>query len=175
MRKHNGMRPQDIPILIKIISFKEKSWQLSDISISLRISLSEVSESLNRSKLANLIDYKKKNINRQNLLEFIEYGIKYVFPQHPGSMSRGIPTAHSHPFMKDKIISEVNYVWSDIKGAEIGLAIEPFYPKQVDGVLEDSIYYKLLALIDVTRVGKVREVKFAIQELKKNILNEPTC
>jgi len=30
-------------------------------------------------------------------------------------------------------------------------------------------------LIDVARVGKVREVKFAIQELKKNILNEPTC
>jgi len=54
----------------------------------------------------------------------------------------------------------------------MGLTIEPFYPKQVEAVMEDQLYYKLLALVDVVRVGKVREIKYAINELNKIISNE---
>lgn len=172
MRKHNGMRPQDVPILLKIIALDGRKWQLSELSKALNISISEVSESLNRSKLANLIDYSKKKVNRRNLIDFLEFGVSYVFPQQPGSMARGIPTAHSHPSMKQTFISELSYVWADSRGTELGLVIEPFYPKQVDGVLDDAIYYKLLALVDVIRVGKVREVNYAVKELKEIILNE---
>lgn len=172
MRKHNGMRPQDVAILLKIISMKGQHWQLVGLSNSLKISISEISESLNRSRLASLIDYNKKKVNRQNLLEFLEHGVRYVFPQQPGSMVRGIPTAHSHPIMKKNFISEIDYVWPDSKGKIIGLMIEPFYPKQVEAVTEDLVYYKLLSLVDVIRVGKVREIKYAVNELRKNILDE---
>lgn len=172
MRKHNGMRPQDIAILLKIISLNGQHWQLVGLSNSIRISISEISESLNRSQFAGLIDYHKKQINRQNLLEFLEHGVRYVFPQQPGAMVRGTPTAHSHSFMKEIFISEMNYVWPDNKGETMGLMIEPFYPRQVEGVKEDPKYYKLLALVDVIRVGKVREVKYAISELRKIILHD---
>jgi hypothetical protein len=174
MRKHNGMRPQDIAVIIKIISMENQPWQLSMLSNSLVISISEISESLNRSKLAKLIDYDKKKINRQNLLEFLEHGIKYVFPLHPGSLVRGIPTAHSHPVLKDNFISEMNYVWPDPKGEIIGLSIEPLYPKQIEAVKDNPLFYKLMSLIDIVRVGKTREIKFAVDELKKEILNEPS-
>ena len=174
MRKHNGMRPQDVAILLKIVSMGAKSWQLVGLANSLKISISEISESLNRSRLAGLIDYNKKKINRQNLLEFLEHGVRYVFPQQPGSMVRGIPTAHSHSVMKKVFISEMNYVWPDNKGEAMGLMIEPFYKKQVEAVKEDQEYYRLLALVDVIRVGKVREIKYAVNELKKYILHEPS-
>lgn len=167
------MRPQDVAILLKIVSMDSKSWQLVGLSNLLKISISEISESLNRSRLAGLIDFNKKKINRQNLLEFLEHGVRYVFPQQPGSMVRGIPTAHSHPTMKKLFISEMNYVWPDNKGVVMGLMIEPFYKKQVEAVKEDQEYYRLLALVDVIRVGKVREIKYAVNELKKNILHEP--
>lgn len=172
MRKHNGMRPQDVSILLKIIASNGKSWQLVGLSHSLSISISEISESLNRSQIAVLIDHKKKMVNRNNLMEFLEHGVRYVFPQQPGAMVRGIPTAHSHPLMKRKFMSEMNYVWPDSKGEEIGLMIEPFYPKQVDAIKTDQEYYKLLALVDAVRVGRVREVKAAVKELNKIILNE---
>ncbi len=172
MRKHNGMRPQDVAILLKVISKNSNDWQLMELATSLRISISEISESLNRSRIAGLLDYNKKKVNRQNLLEFLEHGVRYVFPQEPGAMVRGIATAHSHPSMKTKFISDVDYVWPANKGKVVGLMIEPFYPKQVDAVGEDEIYYKLLSMVDVIRVGKVREVKYAVTELKKNILNE---
>jgi hypothetical protein len=166
------MRPQDIAILLKIVALNGQHWQLSGLSNALRISVSEISESLNRSQFAGLIDHNKKNINKQNLLEFLVHGVRYVFPQQPGAMLRGVPTAHSHQFMKNSFISEINFVWPTNIGDTLGLSIEPFYPKQPDGAIEDQKYYLLLALVDVIRVGKVREVKHAALELKKVILDE---
>jgi predicted transcriptional regulator len=172
MRKHNGMRPQDIAILLKIVSLKKEGWNLLALSAATKISLSEISESLNRSWQAGLIDFKKKKVNNQNLLEFLEHGIKYVFPQHPGTMTRGIPTAHCHPFMKRKFISDINYVWPDPNGNELGLVIEPFYKHQPEAIKAHPEFYKLLALVDVIRVGKLREIEFAIKELKRILSNE---
>jgi predicted transcriptional regulator len=71
MKSHNGMKPQDIILLLKILTIKE-NWQYRDLSTSLFISISEISESLNRSFLAGLIDESKKRVFRQSLMEFIE-------------------------------------------------------------------------------------------------------
>jgi len=166
------MRPQDIVVLLKLVAAQNEYVPLVPLSQSLFISLSEISESLHRSQIANLLDYDKKRVMRQNLLEFLEHGVRYVFPQRPGPMVRGIPTAHSYPFMQKIFASETHYVWPDIKGSTIGSAIEPFYSKQVDAVKNDDKLYKLLALVDVTRVGKARETKVAVNELKKIILHE---
>ncbi|MCF8428259.1 MAG: hypothetical protein K9H61_06070 [Bacteroidia bacterium] len=164
------MRPQDIVILLKIVAKGESQWQLLNLANELKISNSEISESLNRSKTANLLDFNKKLVKRQNFMEFIEHGLKYVFPQEPGTMVRGTATAHSHPFMAAKFNSATNYVWPDENGTIMGLAIEPYYKKQTEAVKEDGKLFKLLALTDVIRVGKTREIKTAIEELKKIIL-----
>lgn len=166
------MRPQDIAILLKVVTLYRSDWQLKELTHALSISLSEISESLNRSRLAGLIDYNKKNVNRQSLVEFLEHGVKYVFPQEPGALVRGIPTAHSHPYMRQYFSSDMKYVWPDSTGEDMGLMIEPFFSSQSKAAKEDSLYYKLLALVDVIRVGKVREVKVAVQELKQLVLHE---
>jgi hypothetical protein len=167
MRKHNGMRPQDVAILLKIVAKNQEDWQIQPLSNELRISIAEISESLNRSRMASLIDFKKKRPNRNNLLEFLQHGVKYVFPQNPGAMSRGLPTAHSHPFMKSHFHSETNYVWPDARGEVLGQVIEPFYERQVEAARDDSEFYLLLALVDAIRVGRVRESKIASDELKR--------
>jgi hypothetical protein len=104
MRSHNGLRPQDIAILLKIISLgaKDRYWQFRDLYASLSISISETSESLSRSEQAGLINGKR--VARNSLMEFIQYGLKYVFPQKPGPIATGMPTAYSHPFFKERII-----------------------------------------------------------------------
>lgn len=171
MRKHNGMRPQDIVILLKIIAKKEKSWQNKDLAAELFISPAEITESLNRSSMAGLIDSeKKKKVYRQSLMEFVEHGLHYVFPALPGTMVNGIYTAHSHPFMQKKFKSELNYVWPDPRGKFRGLSIEPLYKQQVKAAIQDETLYLMLALLDVIRVGRVREMSFAVYELRKQIL-----
>lgn len=64
------MRPLDIVVLLKIIALNGKSWQYGDLSSTLFISISEISASLNRSRMAGLIDKEKKNIRRNALMEF---------------------------------------------------------------------------------------------------------
>ena len=44
MRKHNGMRPQDIVVLLKIAAKKNAPWMMKDLAAELKISPSEVSE-----------------------------------------------------------------------------------------------------------------------------------
>ena len=78
MKKHNGMRPQDIVVLLKIISMQNQEWRNIDIANALNLSPSEVSEALNRSKIAKLIDGKKKSVNPNSFKEFLIYGLKYV-------------------------------------------------------------------------------------------------
>ncbi len=166
------MRPQDIVILLKMISLNKSDVQLKEIAQSLHISSSEVTESLNRSYSAGLVDYNKKKVNRQSLFEFLQHGLQYVFPVHPGGMVNGIATAHSHPYLRKKFDSDLLYVWPDIHGKERGLSIEPLYQKQILAVKEDDGLYKLLALTDVIRVGRRREINVAVNELSKILLHE---
>ena len=73
--------------------------------------------------------------------------------------------------MKQFIEADLIYVWPDFMGESRGLSIEPLYPNQVKAIQEDELLYKLLAMIDVIRAGKVRELNIAIKELRKIILH----
>ncbi len=172
MKQHNGMRPQDIVILLKIVLLDGAHWQIRDLAFDLAISSSEVSVSLNRSRIAGLIDASGKKVHRQSLMEFIQYGLRYVFPQVPGTMVIGVPTAHSHPYYQKYFSSDVNYVWPDENGNMRGLAIQPLHAGVTKAVMRDEMLYRLLASLDIIRVGRKREVNFALKELKKYILPE---
>ena len=172
MRKHNGMRPQDIVILLKIVSKRKQIWQNKDLAYELFLSQSEVSESLNRSMIAGLINSEKEKVHRQSLLEFIRYGVHYVFPVIPGGLSHGVLTAHSHSLMRAEFASEQNYVWPEVGGKEMGLTVEPLYKDVVKAIKKDENLYNLLALVDVLRVGRAREINYALPILKTRILHE---
>ena len=79
----------DIVILLKIIAYKDEPWYQVPLAKELFISQSEVSKSLVRSKFAGLLDNECKQIFKLALMDFLQYGIKYVFPQQPGTLVRG--------------------------------------------------------------------------------------
>jgi hypothetical protein len=165
------MRPQDVVILLKLISLNDKEWNQVLLADELEMSQSEISQSLVRSKNAGLIDSSRKNIMRLALFEFIVYGLKYVFPQQPGAITRGIPTAHSAPPLNKIIQSDENYVWPSALGTIKGQSILPLYPKVLKAIKKDEILYELLALVDSIRIGKSREKDLAIKELQNRIVN----
>lgn len=172
MKKHNGMRPQDIVVLLKIISMGDYKWRNIDIANAIGISPSEISEALNRCKFAKLIDSKKRKININSFTEFLIYGLKYVFPTEPGAIVKGTPTAHSASPIKEHISSDADiYVWPNAKGTHRGQAIEPLYKTLPKIVHEDKLFYELLTIVDTIRVGRAREIKIAIDELNKRFEN----
>lgn len=169
MKKHNGMRPHDVVILLKIIAIDNENWMMKNIANKLHISPSEVSESLNRSVWAGLMTNDKRRVFKSALLDFIIHGLRYVYPQKPGAMVRGIKTAHSAPPLSFEIQSEQNYVWPYAEGDSRGFAIEPLHPNVPKACLEDHKLYEFLALLDAIRIGNTREQNSAINELKNRI------
>jgi hypothetical protein len=171
MKKHNGMRPLDIAVLFKIISFKERRWYQVDLSRTLFISQSEISESLTRNKVARLLSPDGKTVLRKSFYEFLVYGLKYVFPVSPGNLVRGIPTAHSAKPISDFIINlDEIYVWACDDGELRGQSIQPLYKNAAKAVKEDFYLYELLALTDIIRTGNTREFNIAVEELAKMVL-----
>jgi hypothetical protein len=171
VKKHSGMRPHDIAILLKIASKGKEKWFMKDLANELQISASEISESLNRSVIGGLISSDKKTLKKLALLDFLKSGLKYVFPQQPGALCRGLGTAVSAPPLKNEFLSEENFVWPYAKGRTRGQAIEPLHPKTPEACLNDSKYYELIALTDAIRIGKAREQNMAFDILKEKIEN----
>lgn len=163
------MRPQDIVVLLKVIANGDNPWSQIKLADELFMSQSEISQCLSRSKYAGLLQFDGKKVNKQSLLELLQYGIKYVFPQQPGSIIRGVPTAHSAPPLDAIIQSEEKYVWPSGKGVVRGQAIIPLYSSVADAVKIDPFLHELLALVDALRVGRAREREIALKELKKRI------
>ncbi|MFW2477443.1 MAG: hypothetical protein ACN4EP_11030 [Sediminibacterium sp.] len=172
MRQHNGMRPQDIVVLVKMVLWENREWQFQELARALYISPAEVSESVNRSSFAGLVNHQRKKVHRLSFLEFLQFGMPYVFPQAPGPLTRGMITGHSHPYFNKGIISSELYVWPEVNGIDYGQAIEPFYAKQVKAAREDERLYEILAVLDVIRTGKSREKKMAIEYLHEFFKHE---
>ena len=169
MKKHSGMRPHDVVVLLKIAAKDGSDWYMKDLAYELGISASEVSESINRSVIAGLIFEDKKRLMNSALLDFLKFGLPYVYPQQPGSLVRGLPTAHSAEPLNKVIQSEDPYVWPYAKGKVRGQAIEPLHGNIPDACLKDKGFYEYMALCDALRVGKAREKKIAFEELQKRL------
>ncbi|MEO7976565.1 hypothetical protein [Flavobacterium sp.] len=168
----NNLKPQDVVILLKIIAIENREWHQESLASDLHMSQSEISQSLNRCKYSGLIDSTKKKVNRYAFTEFLMHGIQYVFPQQPGPIVRGIPTAHSAPPLNKYINSVENYVWPYARGTVRGQAIEPLYSTIIEASQKDELFYEYMALVDALRVGRTREKEIAKHELRIRILNE---
>jgi len=164
------MRPQDVVILLKLSLMNREDLLFADISKSLSISASEVSESLERSRMARLVSEDKRELYRASFIEFLVSGLKYVFPASPGAITRGLATAHTAPPLNSIIISQNDlFVWPTPIGTTRGQSIVPLYKTVPEAAMKDVNLYELLALADAIRVGRAREVNIAIEELKKRI------
>lgn len=190
MRQHNGMRPQDIVILFKIISKAAEEvaplvpldgkgrivpQQLitnKTISEELKISPAEVVHSIRRSQFAGLLIGQGRTVAFRALYEFLLYGIKYVFPTKPGYLTRGVPTAHSATPLNTTIQASEQYVWPHEEGEVRGQAIEPLFRTVPEVAPSDERFYQLLALTDALRVGRSREVLLAREALKQLLFIE---
>lgn len=163
------MRPQDIVVLAKIVALKTPKWKQLELSKSLYMSQSEISEGMNRCKLAKLVDARKKVVNKAALFEFLVHGIKYVFPLEPGRLVYGLPTAYSAACLTDLFPhqdrQEAVYVWEMEGGTVRGESIVPLHKNVALAAKEDVRLHELLALVDVIRLGLEEEQEKAVSRL----------
>ena len=166
------MKEQDLVILLKKLTSKGRYLSLRKLAEELGMSASSVSESLERSKKAQLVDRNKKRVNTLALQEFMIHGLAYVFPAETGRVIRGIPAYISASPLKEQVTdSSEQFVWRYIKGNARGQQITPLYPSVPEAALRDEELYQLLVIADTLRMGRSREKEIAIAELNKHIRN----
>lgn len=165
MKEHRGMRPQDVVVLLKMISLGDREWYFKDIASGIGISNSEVSEAVNRSLQAGLVTDDKKAVEKDRLLEFLVYGLRYVFPAVNGRLEWGMPTAHSCKLLEAGFAPDIPWVWP-VPGGEVkGAAVTPLYHTVPDACARDRRLYEMLALADALRVGRPDEKKAVVEKL----------
>jgi len=168
MRIHRGIRPHDIVILLKLAIHQDRKWQKKELASELFISPSEITESINRSEYGGLISsIDEMKVMKKAFLDYLKYGLPYTFPQRPGAIVRGIPTAHSADPLAKIIQSETAYVWKSSDGKMKGQAILPLYKGVIEAIKVDGLLYEGLALLDAIRVGRAREKQLAASILEK--------
>lgn len=161
------LKPQDIVILLKLVTLGDRPWSYNALAHDLFMSPSEVHSGIRRAAAARLFDGVRNVPLVKALEEFLVHGVKYAFPPDRGPLTRGIPTSYAAPPLKEKIVqpAEPPPVWPDPEGQERGYEFSPLYKSVPKAAGRDSALYELLALVDAIRDGRARERELAVREL----------
>lgn len=185
------LKPQDIVILLKILSTKilsQDNYEMlpqNRLAALLCMSASEINAGIKRLILSGLLspvisnDRTKKIVyipNKKACEECLISGVKYFFPVQLGAYSRGIATSYAAPILEEHLIlgDDPIPVWPYGDGDKRGLALEPLYSSVPKSLAEfpDQLFYELLVLVDAIRSGRARERNIAIQLLKEKLYGE---
>jgi hypothetical protein len=168
-----SLRPQDVLVLVKLLSYDGRRPPMAQMGLELSISSSEVHAALKRLVLSKLVS-SDANGNRPILEaaeEFLLHGVKYAFPARRGEVTRGLLTSYAAPPLNKEIElgSELPPVWPLPEGQQRGVSLEPLYKTAPAAALRDPVFYEMLALIDALREGRARERKLAEKELIERV------
>ncbi len=167
------LKPQDLLVLLKLVTLGRHRWSYNALANDLGMSPSEVHAAVKRAVAARLA------VSRDTIAtpaisalgEFLAHGVQYVFVPDRGALTRGIPTAHAAPPLRNELAqsSELPPVWPDPEGEVRGYAFSPLYKAASVAARKDPKLYELLALVDAVRGGRARERATALRLLDKRL------
>lgn len=168
------LKPQDILILLKLVTLGNRQWSYSALALEIAMSPSEVHGGIKRATHARLFDSQRNVPIIKALEEFIIHGVKYAYPPDRGPVTRGIPTGYAAPPLKDLIVqlNDLPPVWPDPEGGVRGYEFSPLYRSVPKATANDTALYELLALVDAIRDGRARERDLAAKELVARLVKE---
>lgn len=158
---------------IEIDTYRESLYTVRALEKTTGIGKTQIADSIKRCIDIGLAKKDRKynvpRTNRKSLLEFIIYGIKYVFPVRMGELTRGIATSFSAPVLNEKLFSsgDLIAVWPDETAKNKGLKVIPLFHTVPYAVRQDDSLYAMLALVDAIRLGNPREASLAADLLEK--------
>jgi hypothetical protein len=168
-----SLRPQDVFVLAKLISYRGRRPAMSRMGVDLSLSSSEVHGALKRLAASRLVsdDPDAARPLRRPVEEFLLHGVKYAFPARRGEVTRGVATSYAAPPLARQIApgADLPPVWPYAEGKQRGIGLEPLYRTVPVAALRDPVLYELLALIDALRDGRARERRLAERELTKRL------
>lgn len=171
MGQQVSLRPSDVAVALCLARTPGAHYQV--MSRGLLLGVAEVHRGVRRLERAGLVQPGERRVNRQALLEFLVHGVRYVFPAILGPEAAGVPTAAGAPPLAGKIPNGPSAVWPDGEAKTRGVSLVPLYRAAPRAALADDELYRVLALVDVLRLGQLQERRLA-QGLLDEALSGPT-
>jgi hypothetical protein len=169
------LKPQDNLVLLWHLAYPQAlGWTYASLAAQLGMSASETHAATKRLMAARLMHYHPLNQGPgafvSDALAYLINGLPHVFPAEIGADGRGVPTGLGCPLLEsDLAAADREWVWPAPDGTARGPAIKPLY-RSVPGIAKrDDRMYALLALVDLLRVGRVRERLYAEAELERRL------
>ena len=161
------LRGQDVLLVAQLLNHPAP-WSYQSLGASIGISASQCHAAFQRLADAKVVDRDRRTPIRSNLLEFLRHGVKYMFPVTPGREAVGVPTAHSAPIWKNRLVtpSGKDLVWEHHEGPAHGGTIKPLYKTVPSVAMRYPDTYSILGIIDSIRLGRARETREAEQMLE---------
>lgn len=171
------LKPQDIVIAVKLCALKEREWKYSTVAHDIHMSQSEVHSGVKRLKKCGLLTEFSMSVggnsetqtlpDKENILEFLEHGIRYVFPAEKREPVNGLPTSYGLGHLFKGYEGEAFIpVWEYPAADYFGFGIKPLYKTLPLACIDDFELYELMALVDAVRDQDKLLREFAISKLK---------
>ena len=163
------MKPQDLAIALALCG-TEPPDTYAALGGIVGLSTSEAHGAVKRLREAGLVDARRQ-VLRRSLYEFLRHGIRVVFPMVPGGLSLGVPTGAA-VFPDEAGLPEpeaAGWVWPHGGGDRRGLSVAPLYSTLPGSVVASPWLHELLALVDLLRAGRAREVTWARNQLQRRL------
>lgn len=171
------LKPQDILIVLKIISMRQREWKYSSAAYELHMSPSEVHAGVKRLRRCSLLTELRMGAggaeqkiflpDMEGIREFMRFGIRHVFPGVFGEPALGLPTSFGVEHLFEGFDAEDRYipVWEYPGGDYRGISMKPLYGAVPKACIDDFFLYELLALTDAVRSDDRRLREFAWDKL----------
>jgi len=171
------LKPQDILIACKLFTLGDAEWPMRRLAGSLSISLGEIHAAVERGRAAGVLGLPRGRLNvaRRKFFDLVSVAVPQVYYAVRGSVEIGVPAAmHAEPlkgvFPRDG--RPVPLVWPCERGTVRGESLLPLYLTVPGAVENDPDLHRLLALIDVVRVGDAKDRRLATDLLERLILGD---
>ena len=169
------LKPQDLLVLLKAAAHPPQHWTYAALGEALALSASEAHASVKRAVACGLAVAPARgewSPLRAQLLEFMQHGVRYVWPATPGPVKRGVPTAFgAEPLASSLTVAPGEApVWAHASGSAKGPTLSPIYRTAPQAALADPALHRLLALLDALRTGRARERALAARLMQAELM-----
>ena len=172
------LRPQDVLVACKLFSLGESEWSYARLAGSISISPSEAHAAVERCRAAGVLGTPrgKLTIAKRKFFELCTVVVPQVFYAVRGAVESGVLTSIYAKSLEGVFQPDprrvIPLIWPHESGTTKGESLLPIYSTVPRAVQHDEMLYRLMALIDVVRVGEAKERRMAIDLLDKLILGD---
>jgi hypothetical protein len=171
------LRPQEVLVTCKLLVVGRADWTFATLAESLGMSSSEVHSSVGRARSAGLLapTFPKPRVVRNQLFSLASSSARDVFFAERGAVAAGLPTSTSATCLAGLFPRrEIAQVWpcEAVRSPARGESVLPLYPSVPEACQRDARLYRLMALVDVVRVGEPAEQRVAVELLRRAIMRD---